>query len=168
MVDVPVHVIAASDPAALLGREFGRDYLQGRIATDFPLARHLGITVESVDEDRLELTAPLAANANDKGTAFGGSLFSVAVLTGWAWVARHLASHEMSADAVIQESTMRYLLPVQGLLRASLVAPAAAQVEKFGKMLQRSGRGRIRLEVHICHEGKLASVFEGLYAAAVR
>jgi thioesterase domain-containing protein len=157
-----------STAAGRVRREFGMDYLQRRIAADFPLARHLGIVVDSVDDGGLVLTAPLAANANDKGTAFGGSLFSVAVLTGWAWVARHLAANEMSADAVIQESTMRYLLPVEGPLRARLVAPAAAQVEKFDKMLQRAGRGRIHLEVRICHEGKLASVFEGLYAAALR
>jgi thioesterase domain-containing protein len=160
---------AIADSAADLPyRDFGKDYLQRRIAADFPLARHLGIVVDSADDGGLVLSAPLAANANDKGTAFGGSLFSVAVLTGWAWVARHLAATEVNADAVIQESTMRYLLPVQGPLRASLVAPAAAQVEKFARMLQRAGRGRIHLEVHIRHEGKLATVFEGLYAAAVR
>jgi thioesterase domain-containing protein len=168
MTDLLPNVIADSAPAGRAHRAFGKDYLQRRIAADFPLARHLGIEVDSADDGRLVLTAPLAANANDKGTAFGGSLFSVAVLTGWAWVARHLAVKELNADAVIQESTMRYLLPVQGLLHASLVTPAAPQVEKFGKMLQRAGRGRIRLEVHICHEGKLASVFEGLYAAAFR
>ncbi len=146
-------------------REFGRDYLQRRIVTEFALARHIGIVVESADDGALVLEAPLAANANFKGTAFGGSLFSVAVLTGWAWVTRYLATLDMPADAVIQESTMRYLVPVQGALRATLVPPSAAQTEKFRRMLQRAGRGRIRLEVRI-HQGEtLASEFEGVFAA---
>jgi thioesterase domain-containing protein len=166
MPDVLPNTFADAASAGLVRCEFGKAYLQRRIA-DFPLARHIGIEVDSVDDGHLVLIAPLAANANDKGTAFGGSLFSVAVLTGWAWVARHLACNEVSANAVIQQGTMRYLLPVPGRLHASLVAPAAPQVEKFGKMLQRAGCGRIRLEVHIRHEGKLATIFEGLYAATM-
>ena len=52
------------------------------------LAKHIGIVVESADDSAVVLRAPLAPNANYKGTAFGGSLYSVAVLTGWAWVTR--------------------------------------------------------------------------------
>ena len=147
---------------------FGREYLQNRIGHEFPLARHIGISVESADEAGVILRAPLALNANHKGAAFGGSLYSVAVLTGWAWVARHLAARQVAADAVIQESTMRFLKPVHGELRACSVAPSGAQIEKFGKMLQRAGRGRIRLRVDIHYEQTLATLFEGVFAAAVR
>ena len=55
--------------------------MQRRLAADFPLARHIGIVVDSAGDDGIVLRAPLGPNANDKGTAFGGSLFSVAVLT---------------------------------------------------------------------------------------
>ncbi len=147
---------------------FGAHHLQARIASEFALARHIGIVVESADNDGVVLSAPLAPNANDKGTAFGGSLFSVAVLTGWAWVARYLDAAGLAADAVIQESTMQYFAPVRGVLRACLSAPAAAQVEKFQKMLQRAGRGRIRLQVEIHQGSVLATRFDGVYAAAVR
>ena len=147
---------------------FGTAYLQERITSEFALARHIGIVVESADDHGVVLSAPLAPNANYKGTAFGGSLFSVAVLTGWAWVTRYLAASGVAADAVIQESTVRYLTPVQGKLRASLQAPSAPQIEKFSKMLQRAGRGRISLTVNIHHGETLATVFEGVFAAAAR
>jgi thioesterase domain-containing protein len=148
--------------------QFDKDYLQNRIVSEFALARHIGIVVESADDQCVVLHAPLAANANYKGTAFGGSLFSVAVLAGWAWVTRYLAANDLQADAVIQQSTMRYLRPVHGTLRATLVAPAPLQVERFRKMLQRAGRGRIHLEVHIHYGDALATEFEGVFAAAVR
>jgi thioesterase domain-containing protein len=147
---------------------FGKDYLQNRITSEFALARHIGIVVESAGEEGIVLCAPLGPNANDKGTAFGGSLFSVAVLTGWAWVARYLETAHLAADAVIQESTIRYLVPVHGILRATLIPPQSAHVEKFRKMLQRAGRGRIPLKVDIRQEETLASEFEGVYAAAIR
>jgi thioesterase domain-containing protein len=147
---------------------FGRDYLQNRIAGEFMLARHIGVVVESADDDAVVLRAPLAPNANFKGTAFGGSLYSLAVLTGWAWVTRYLAARGLPADAVIQESSMRFLSPVKGELRASAAAPSAAQIDKFRKMLQRAGRGRIRLRVEIIHDQTLATLFEGVFAANIR
>jgi thioesterase domain-containing protein len=147
---------------------YGEAYLQGIITTEFALARHIGIVVETADDEGIVLSAPLAPNANYKGTAFGGSLFSIAVLTGWSWVTRHLAITGLAADAVIQESTIRYLMPVEGALRATLHAPSADQIEKFGKMLQRAGRGRIRLKVDIHHGRTLATEFEGVFAAALR
>jgi thioesterase domain-containing protein len=148
--------------------KFGCDYLQKRIAGEFMLAKHIGIVVESADDSAVVLRAPLALNANYKGTAFGGSLYSVAVLTGWAWVTRYLAARGFAADAVIQESSVRFLVPVQGELRASVAAPSDAQIEKFRKMLQRAGRGRIRLRVEIIYNQTLAALFEGVFAAALR
>jgi thioesterase domain-containing protein len=147
---------------------FGSDYLQNRIVREFALAKHIGIVVESADDDAVVLSAPLAPNANYKGTAFGGSLYSVAVLTGWAWVTRYLAARGLAADAVIQESSVRFLAPVLGDLRARTTAPSEAQIEKFRKMLQRAGRGRIRLRVEINYGDTVAALFEGVFAAAIR
>ncbi|MEA3196814.1 MAG: hypothetical protein QOF32_866 [Gammaproteobacteria bacterium] len=147
---------------------FGCEYLQNRIVGEFMLARHIGIVVESADDSAVILRAPLASNANYKGTAFGGSLYSVAVLTGWAWVTRYLAARGLSADAVIQESNVRFLTPVHGELRASVVAPSVAQLDKFRRMLQRAGRGRIRLRVEIYYGEALATLFEGVFAAALQ
>jgi thioesterase domain-containing protein len=147
---------------------FGRDYLQQRIAVEFALARHVGIVVESADDGAVVLHAPLAPNANYKGTAFAGSLYSLAVLAGWAWVTRYLAARGVSADAVIQESNTRFLVPVEGELTACAAAPSAAQIDKFRKMLQRAGRGRIRVRVEIHYGDALATLFEGVFAAAIR
>jgi thioesterase domain-containing protein len=147
---------------------FGADYLQNLINREIKLAKHLGVVVESADDNSMILRAPLAPNANHKGTAFGGSLYSLAVLTGWAWVTRSLATHQLDAEAVIQQSSMRFLVPVHGEIRACIEVPAAAAIDKFHRMLLRAGRGRIRLHVHM-HEGRtLATVFDGLFAAAMR
>jgi thioesterase domain-containing protein len=147
---------------------FGADYLQQRIDREIMLAKPMGIIVEAANDARLVLRAPLAPNANHKGTAFGGSLYSLAVLTGWAWLTRFLATRNLDAEAVIQESNMRFLKPVHGEMRACIDTPADADIDKFQKMLVRADRGRIRLQVKM-HEGStLATVFDGLFAAAMR
>jgi thioesterase domain-containing protein len=146
--------------------DYGTDYLQRRLDRDFPLARHIGVRAESADDRGVVLRAPFAPNANYKGTAFGGSLFSLAVLAGWAWATRYLAVRQIDADVVIQESTIRYLAPARGELRAALEAPAAAQ--KFHHMLERAGRGRIRLQVGVFDGKTLATQFDGHYVALIR
>jgi thioesterase domain-containing protein len=147
---------------------FGTHYLKQRILTEFALAGHIGITVETATDRLLVLSAPLAANSNYKGTAFAGSLFSLAALTGWAWLTRYIAQHELGADVVIQASEIHYLAPVTGEFKASLLAPDRDDLAKFRKMLQRAGRGRIRLLVDIHDGAVLATRFEGLFAAAAR
>jgi thioesterase domain-containing protein len=147
---------------------FGADYLQERIDREIMLARPMGVIVEAANDAKLVLRAPLAPNANHKGTAFGGSLYSLAVLTGWAWLTRFLATRNLDAEAVIQESSMRFLKPVHGEMRSCIEIPADADIDKFEKMLIRADRGRIRLQVKM-HEGAaLATVFDGLFAAAMR
>ncbi|HMK86572.1 MAG TPA: YiiD C-terminal domain-containing protein [Steroidobacteraceae bacterium] len=144
----------------------GADYLQGKLDREFPLVKHIGIAVEAADERGVRLSAPLAANANHQGTAFGGSLYCVAVLAGWGWLTHYLDVHQLGAAAVIQESTIRYIKPVQGALRATLTAPAADEIERFRKMLRRAGRGRINLHVDILDGGTLAAEFDGVFAAS--
>ena len=147
---------------------FGSAYLQDRLAGEFPLARHIGIVVDAADDAAVILRAPLAPNANHKGTAFGGSLYSLAVLTAWSWVTRYLAARGLTADAVIQESNTRFLAPVQGELRATAAAPPDAQIDKFHKMLRRAGRGRIGLQVQIHNHQTLATLFDGVFVAVLR
>lgn len=154
--------------ALLEDTPYGAAYLNRRILKEFPLARHIGIEVESAADDALVLSAPFAPNANHNGSAFGGSQFCIAVLTGWAWATRYLAARQTAADAVIQESTIRYLNPAYGALRATLQTPAPDRVEKFRKMLRRAGRGRIRLHIHVHDGSTLATEFEGVFAATVR
>ncbi len=147
---------------------FGVADMQARIDKEIRLAKHIGIVVDSVSDAGVVLSAPLAPNSNHKGTAFGGSLYSVAVLTGWAWLTRYLLLSGLAADAVIQESTMKFVKPVHGELKASLTAPPHDEVERFLRMLKRAGRGRITLSSTM-HDGEaLVAQFEGVFAAALR
>jgi len=147
---------------------FGVEYLRRRIHDEFPLARHIGIEVELAADDRLVLTAPFEPNANHNGSAFGGSQFCIAVLAGWAWVTRYLAARQVAADAVIQESTIRYLAPAYGPLRAILQPPQPESVEKFRRMLRRAGRGRIRLNVEVRGGAQPVTQFHGVFAVSIR
>ena len=74
----------------------------------------MGVHVERFDESALILTAPLAPNHNHLGTAFGGSLATLATLAGYTLLWLELGDRE--SHIVIQESQIRYLAPVRGEL----------------------------------------------------
>jgi len=157
-------VLAANPPEPA----FDAAWLERKLASEIPLARHLGIAVLSAEEPALRLCAPLAPNRNHQGTAFGGSLFSLAVLTGWAWTTRFLERGGFDADAVVQDSSIHYLAPARGTLESVLEAPAAEAVGRLQRMLERAGRGRIRLAVEVRVARLTVARFEGSFVATRR
>jgi thioesterase domain-containing protein len=133
-------------------------YLSARIAP----ARALGLSVEATEP--VAITAPLELNVNDKGTAFAGSLFSVAALAGWAQVLRWCAVQSFEAEVLLQASKAQFLAPARAGFRAVALEPALSQREKLARMLARSGRGRIEIAVSVnCQETPVLS-FAGVYA----
>src|SRR5690606_24608867 len=62
------------------------DALQAQLLA-MPPARAMQLRITAGHADRLRLEAPLAANVNDKGTAFGGSLVSLMTLAAWGLAA---------------------------------------------------------------------------------
>jgi thioesterase domain-containing protein len=74
----------------------------------------------------------------------------------------------VTADAVIQESTIRYVAPARGPLRAVLQPPLPEVIEKLRRMLRRSGRGRIRLNVDVHDGAQLVTQFHGVFAVSIR
>jgi thioesterase domain-containing protein len=138
--------------------------LEKRIHSDIPLARHMGVRVTQFDGQSLVLSVPLAANSNHKGTAFGGSLFSLAVLAGWGLLTLKLAERGVEGELVIQDSKVSYLLPVTGDIVARATLPEAKELDRFLTAVERYRKGRIRLSVTIEHAGREAVHFDGTFA----
>lgn len=142
-----------------------RQQLQQTLYTDIPLTREMGLRVAAYDGQTLQLTAPLAPNVNDKGTAFGGSLYNLAVLCGWSLLRLKLNETGLNKkNIVIHEAHTRYLLPVTGELRAACTLTGDALTE-FMQPLQKKGRARITLTVAIHQQDQTAVEFTGQYVA---
>lgn len=136
--------------------------LQHTLQTEIPLTSDMGIRVASYDGKLLQLTAPLAPNINHKCTAFGGSLYALAVSCGWGMVYLKLEEAGMHRHIVIQEADIKYLLPVDAELQAKCRLDEAAWL-KFMHTLIKHGKARIKLDVVIVHQGKPAVEFAGSY-----
>ena len=128
-----------------------------------PITRALGVRVEEYDGERLVLVAPLAANVNHLGTAFGGSLHAVAVLSGYGLL--WLELRDLDPHIVIRDSTISYDRPVTGDLRAVCQSPGAEELERFRQTFIERGRARIALDATIEDAGRPAVRFRGTFVA---
>ena len=128
-----------------------------------PLTRAMGVRVESYDQEKLILTAPLEANHNHLGTAFGGSLSAVATLAGYGLL--WLLLGDRKAHIVVRKSSIDYRHPVSGTIRAICCRPDVAMVESFKAKFAEIGKARITLAVTIEYEGEVCVDFEGVYIA---
>lgn len=123
----------------------------------------MGVTVEPCDDAAFVLTAPLAVNRNHLGTAFGGSLSAIATLAGYGMLWLQLGDPD--AHIIIKSSSISYLLPVRGEIRAICRPPTPHALASFLATFSRKGKARIRLEVAIVEGGQDCVLFSGEFVA---
>lgn len=134
----------------------------------FPLARAMGVHVAESTAARLVFEAPLAANINHLGTAFGGSLHALPTLACYAGLWTLMREAGIDGHVVVKHSEAFYRTPVTGTLRAVWVRPPAALVTEFIRDLQRHKKARMDLESIVEGAGgKPAVEFEGSFVALV-
>jgi len=134
-----------------------------------PLTRAMGLRVAAADDARIVLAAPLAANVNDKGCAFGGSLASLMTLAGWGWIERIVHGHGLAADIYVKDSRVRYLAPVWQDFEAVARPAPGESAEPFLATLASAGKARLRMCCEIPLPGERpAATLEAEFVALTR
>lgn len=125
------------------------------------------VRVVSGAADRVELGAPLEPNINHEGTAFGGSVSSLALLSCWALVNLILAEVPgLEFDyVVVQDSAMDYATPIAADF--SSVATATSSVERFKTTLTKHGRARLSLAADVLCQGRVCATLNARFVAQI-
>ena len=137
--------------------------LENVLHSEIPLTREIGIEVVDYTGDSLTLKAPLEKNINHKCTAFGGSLYSVSVLSGWGLIHLLMKEQGLTGHIVIQESHTRFLKPVAQDLVATCAFDSAEQQERFLRMYKKKGIARLALTSRMSSGGETLLEFHGNY-----
>lgn len=136
-------------------------YLEAHI----PLSRAMGTRVLEADGDHVLLEAPLEPNLNHRGTGFGGSVATLAILAGWTLVHLRLRAEGVDARTVIQRSDVAYRRPVRDAFQARVVAPDQGTWDRFRRALRRFGKGRVPLRVQVLCDGGVVAEMEADYVS---
>ena len=147
----------------LMIEETRRRELEDFLHRQIPLTRSMQVKVETYDGRALVLSAPLSANHNHLGTAFGGSLAALMILAGYGLL--WLELEHRPAHVVVRESTINFHRPVRGTIHATCHRPDSSVLEEFHQKLVKKGRARISLEVTIQDHDELAASLIGVFVA---
>lgn len=130
-----------------------------------PLSKTMGIRVAAAGPGGVVLSAPLEPNINHRETVFGGSASALAILSAWSLVHIRLLAAAFPSRIVIQRNTMEYKRPMRGSFTARAWIEGEEAWTGFTRMLQRKGRGRIRVLSVLESAGEEAGAFSGEFVA---
>lgn len=144
------------------------DALQALRATllAMPPVQALQVRIAGCEGGRLRLEAPLAANVNDKGTAFGGSLVSLMTLAAWGLVTLRLGQAGLQAEVYVADTEVRYLAPLRSDLHAEAWLAEGEDWTAFLATLRERGKARATLQSRVLlPDGRVACEARARYAA---
>jgi len=120
-----------------------------------PLSKHLGVSVSDYSDYVVTVEAPLDPNINIHGTAFAGSLYSVAAMTGVSLINLSLMDHGIEPSVLLVRAEATYLKPVTDGIKAT----AAFDDEIFQQLLdglRDKGKSRVDINIEIECDGEVA------------
>lgn len=134
-----------------------------------PPARALQPEVDGFVAGRLRLRAPLAANVNDKGTAFGGSMASMMTLAAWALATLQVERAGLEAEVYVADTQLRYLTPLREDLLVEAWLDEGQDWDGFLATLRGRGRARTTLQAQVLlGSGGPAATATSRYVAILR
>ena len=140
------------------------DILQNKLHSEIPLTKLMEIKIQDYNESELITTAPLSININDKGTAFGGSLSTITIISAWSlcW----LISKELGFDSnniVIIKNNTSFRKPVTKNITCHTFKPSKEEIEILKQKLENKKSASIKIKSQIIENDEVCVDFLGYY-----
>ncbi|SEL58905.1 thioesterase domain-containing protein, putative [Colwellia chukchiensis] len=127
-----------------------------------PLSQVMNINICYFDQQTLLTNCEPSINKNLHNTMFAGSIYTLATLTGWAWVYFALQRKALQADIVLAKGDIRYIAPLAGVANART---AVDLVTGDASSLTQGKNARFNIAVEVCCGDNVVAIFNGSYVA---
>ena len=143
----------------------GLDALNQHLAGMPPVAA-MQVRAMAFDGEVLRLRAPLAANVNDKGCAFGGSMSGLMTLAGWGLLTLKMQAAGLPAEVYVADSHVRYLKPLYADLQGEARLEPDVDWEALLRSFRERGRARAGVRATLRDaDGVVVAELSGRFAA---
>ena len=138
--------------------------IENKIHTQIPMTRLMQLELKSIDDKSLVTTAPLHINVNDKGTAFGGSLSSITIISSWC-IAYYLSKkiNIENPNIVIFKNETKFIRPVTRDIICTTLIPNEEEVNNLKLKIETKNSGSIKIHAQIIEDEKVCVDFQGVY-----
>lgn len=141
-----------------------KEELYKKLTKDIPLTQHLGFDIVTATPSQVHLHARLDKNINHKGTAFGGSIYTLSVLAAYSLVYLGLDQEKIQTNnIVIQKGEIQYLKPVTGDFDIICDFNDTQAYQKFFYCLERWKKVREIMKVEVKCQGELCARLDGVF-----
>lgn len=142
-------------------------YVRHKLGDGVPLIGHMQLDVMSWQPGEVVVEAPLSPNLNTHGTAFGGSLYCVASMAGWAMTHLTLMDAGLMPSVWIVKGEINYMRPVRGALRATASLSGEARAALVDQFKSR-GKAKVTVDIRVQEEGQDCVLLSAMYAAVTQ
>lgn len=139
------------------------NHLQNFLEDSIPAVKGLRFQLDQVSDQEVVAKAPLIENSNHMGTAFGGSLYSILVLTSYSWLYSKVTRDGIPCQIVIQTGTIDYLRPVDRTIESRCRAPQSKEWTRFLSVFDKKGRARLQLTSEVMAADGVAAALTGTF-----
>jgi len=138
--------------------------LEEKLHDEIPLTKLMKLKINSYTQKELITSAPLDININDKGTAFGGSLSTMTIISSWSlcW----LISKELNIDSkniVVIKNENSYLKPVKKDIVCYTQKPSKEEISILKEKINKKRSASIKIKSKIIEDNEVCVKFEGIY-----
>ncbi len=142
--------------------------LEEKLHKEIPLTKLMDLKIINYNDKELVTTAPLNININDKGTAFGGSLATITIISAWSicW----LISKELkvsSENIVVIKNEHSYKRPVTKDIVCKTFKPDIQEIKNLKEKLLSKGTASIKIKSQIIENGQICVDFIGFYVIKI-
>jgi len=130
---------------------------------EIPLCEFMQMKLTALTDTSIAAVAPLTPNRNMHQTGFAGSLYALAVATGWAMAHHRQAYFDLDGLLVVKDAHMHYKRPVTGDIELKAEISDDATAINLKKQLEETGRTTLPLEIWIYSKGKKCALLEADY-----
>lgn len=138
--------------------------IQNKIHTQIPMTKLMKLELKEINNNSLITKAPLDINVNDKGTAFGGSLNSITIISSWCMT--YFLSKKLNIEnpnIVIFKNETKFIRPVTKDIICTTFIPNEEELNTLKSKLHTKNSGSIKIHSQIIENDKVCVDFYGIY-----
>ena len=120
---------------------------QKLVNNEFPISKQLGFFIDKIGNNSIYSRTVLKNNINIHDTAFGGSIYSAGILTGWIHMKHLLDENKLYGDIFIKDAHIIYQKPITDDIMFISTPSSKLYIDSFIDRL--NSHNKASLEVNI-------------------